>query len=96
MNPQVKVSNKESKDLFGAFGIPAERKEQIIKRTQEVVKNAISGGKDKADTLADVWNEFESPEETACAVFILSSAEEEVMVHELFRLPEAVGEKENA
>lgn len=93
---QIKPANVAGDTVPEGLGISPERLTAVTKRTQQIIKNNISDNKHKSDIICDVWNEFENPVECAFALYILTHNEEEIMVHELFRLPQEVADKEEA
>jgi hypothetical protein len=95
MKPQLSVANPSASTVSEQIGLSEEQKTAVIKKTQNIVKTAISEGRTKGEILAEVWNSFDEPTECAFSLFILSATETEVYVHEMFALPEAVETKQD-
>ncbi len=91
---QLKVIPNESTSIPQWLGIPDDRFKEVIKRVQSIVKEEITKGDgNNAKVIVAIYNEFENPAECAFALYALQHEEEEVLVHETFRLPENVAEE---
>jgi hypothetical protein len=81
--------------ISGSLGISPERRIKMQKTIEKICKEEMEKPKGNNSTVIKrVWDEFENPQECAFAMYILTHAEEEVSVHQLFKLPESV-EAEN-
>lgn len=77
-----------------SLGISPERRIEMQKKISQICKEEM--GKDDGthkDVIKRVYDEFENPNECTFALYILTHAEEDVAIHEVFSLPENVGEE---
>jgi len=74
--------------IWEALGLTEDRKNAVLTKVNNIIKSELV--EKPADVIMSVWNSFEEPAETAFALYILQGTENEVLIHELFRLPEPV------
>lgn len=89
---QLKLVNPEADSVSGELGITDDRRDAIVKRTDEIVKKEMEDANgNKANALVNIYNEFENPVECAFALFIMSHEGEKLAVSALFGgMPEVV------
>lgn len=80
--------------ISDSLSILPERRAEMQKKITQICKEEM--GKEDGthdNVIKAVWDEFENPNECAYALYILNHTEEDVYIHELFKLPENVGKE---
>ena len=87
--------NPKAETISEALGITEERRVSVTKQVGKICKDEIEEDSEEgaAGIIAKVYNAFDDDAEKAFALYILEHAENEVMIHSLFQLPESVGEE---
>lgn len=90
---RLAIADPTGKSINKSLGISDERRDEIVEKVQNIIKE-VDGR--HSEVIVAVWNEFEQPAECAIAMYALSHEESEVVVHQLFRLPQNVSTRVDA